>query len=49
MRGEFFHADGWMGMTKQMVAYCNFTNPPKNVLLIEDNGTFSKIYKDFQA
>jgi hypothetical protein len=36
-------------MAKQMVTYCNFTNPPNNVLLTEDNGTVAKIYKDFQT
>jgi hypothetical protein len=44
-----FHADGLTDATKLMVTYCNLTNPPKNVLLTEDNGTVSKIYKDCQA
>ena len=49
VRAELFHADGLTDVTKLMVTYCSFTNPPTNVLLIEDNGTVSKIYKDFQA
>jgi len=49
VRAESFHADGLTYTTKLMVIYCNFTNPSKNVLLIEDNGTVAKIYKDFQA
>jgi len=44
MRAELFHVDGLTDATKLMVTYCNFTNPPRNVLLIEDSGTVSKIF-----
>ena len=46
---EFFHADGWTGMTKLIVTLGNFANATKNPCSVPKEDQVSRLYMDLYS